>query len=63
MTKQIKYALSPNDYLMESYVNDRMGYSLKDLWNLKTERRVYAGRTRQCPEDINEMNKRNDSGR
>lgn len=48
---------------MERYVNDRMGYSLKDLWNLKMEKRVYAGRTRQSPEHINEMKKRNDSGR
>jgi len=32
---------------MERYVNDRMGYSLKDLWNLKVDSVIYAGRPRQ----------------
>ncbi len=32
---------------MQNYVNDRMSYTVKDLWNLKLEDKVYAGRSRQ----------------
>ena len=32
---------------MQNYVNDRMSYTVKDLWNLKIENKVYAGRSRQ----------------
>lgn len=56
-TKQIAYALSEFDYAMENYVNDRMGYSLHDLWNLKLYDVVYAGRSRQRITDINCLDK------
>lgn len=33
-------------------MNNRMGYSLKDLWQLKEEKVIYAGRSRQGPSYI-----------
>lgn len=53
------YAQDPGNYAMERYVNDRMEYSVKDLWNLKVADKVYAGRTRQTKDHINRMARKN----
>ena len=47
--------MDPTDYVMEPYVNDRLGYSFKDVWNLAVKDVVYAGRARQTPPHINNM--------
>jgi len=40
---------------MEEYINNRMGLTLKNLWDLRMSDKVYAGRTRQENDDIKKM--------
>lgn len=49
--------MSSTEYSMEEYVNRRMGYTIKDLWNLQFYGVVYAGRTRPELEHIKHMHK------
>jgi len=47
-TKSVAYALSPNQYKAESYVNERLSLTLSDLLIVARSNTIYCGRNQDA---------------